>query len=201
MARRCHREMMQDQDCVLLARIEFDVDWVGGSPTGVWQIAGSPAAVIVDETTRPVLVHMRLLQEWLMCGCECGGLGLAAAPAGGGEFIPFARAGLGGGSVDQPPPRLPVAMVTASADLDDSHYCVIGTGGATMTLTLPASVPEITGRVYVIKNADAKLTVRTPAIGGDTIDDKLSLTVRKKGAVTLVADGEGGWQVIGLVGL
>jgi hypothetical protein len=204
MARRCHREMLQDQDCVLLARIEFDVAWVGGSPTGAWQIAGSPAALIIDETTRPFLVHMRLLQEWLMCGCECGGLGQVAAATGGGDVFRFASAGFIGGSAggvaSKPPARVPVAMITATADLDDSHYCVICTGGAAITLTLPASLPEITGRVYVIKNADARLTVRTPAIGGNTIDDKLRVTVKKKSALTLVADGAGGWQVIGLVG-
>jgi len=202
MARRCHREMMQDQDCVLLARVEFDVDFVGGSPTGVWQIAGSPAAMIVDETMRPILVHMRLLQEWLMCGCECGGLGLAAAQAGGGEFITFGPPLLDdsvvAAGIAHTPARVPVAMITASVALDDTHYCVVCTGGGTMTLTLPASLPEIAGRVYVIKNADAKLTVRTAA--GTTIDDKLSLTVKKKNAVTVVADGGGGWLIIGQAG-
>jgi hypothetical protein len=63
MARRCHRDMFKDQDCVLLARIEFDVEFIGGSPTGVWQIVGSPASVIVDESARPFLVHLRMLQD------------------------------------------------------------------------------------------------------------------------------------------
>jgi hypothetical protein len=53
MARRCHRPVYPDQDCVLLARVEFEVVWVGGSPAGAWQIAGSPVTVAIDETTRP----------------------------------------------------------------------------------------------------------------------------------------------------
>jgi hypothetical protein len=200
MARRCHREMTQDQDCVLLARVEFDVDWVGGSPTGVWQIAGSPAAMLVDETTRPFLVHMRLLQEWMTCGCECAGLGLGAAHAGGGGplgFVPHLAIG-GAGELVGAPSRVPLAMITANLDLDEGHYCVVATGGGTVAVTLPASLPEIAGRVYVIKNADARLTVRASA--GNTIDDRLTVTVKKRNAVTLVADGQGGWPIIGQAG-
>ena len=199
MARRCHREMFQDQDCVLLARVEFDVQWIGGSPTGVWQIVGSPPALLVDETTRPFLVHLRLLQEWLLCGCECGGLGSAAALGGGTPplgMVPLIAHGAGAGPVS--PLRVPVARLTASAELGDADYFVIGDGGGTMTLTLPASAAASAGRVYVIKNADAKLTVK-PAVASDTIDDKASLTVKKKSAVTLIADGNGGWQLTGLV--
>jgi hypothetical protein len=202
MARRCHREMMQDQDCVLLARVEFDVDWVGGSPTGVWQIAGSPAAILVDETTRPFLVHLRLLQEWMTCGCECAGLGLAAAHAGGGGplgIVPHLAIGGGAGELAGAPPRVPLAMITANVDLDERHYCVVGTGGGTIAVTLPASIAEVAGRVYVIKNADAKLTVRASA--GNTIDDRLTVTVKKRNAVTLVADGQGGWPIIGQAGV
>lgn len=65
MAMRCHKPQHADVDCVLLARVEFDVAWSGSSPNGAWQIASSPANVIVDETTRPYLGHLRLLQEFL----------------------------------------------------------------------------------------------------------------------------------------
>jgi hypothetical protein len=199
MARRCHHAMLQDQDCVLLARIELDVSFIGGSPIGTWQVVGSPPTVLVDERTRPFLVHLRLLQEWLMCGCVCGGLGEAAALGGGSDAIILGRAlhraDLGG------PTRVSIARITGNLTLDDSHHVVVGTSGTNVVVTLPLSVPEHAGRVYVIKNADAtKLTVRTPPQSGDTIDDKLSLSIKKKAAVTLVADGAAGWQVVGLVG-
>ena len=42
---------------------------VGGSPTGAWQVVGSAADVAIDESRRPFLSHLRLLQEWLLCGC------------------------------------------------------------------------------------------------------------------------------------
>lgn len=68
MAMRCHRAEQRDVDCLLLARVSFDVQWIGGSPAGAWQIVGSPPAIAIDETTRPVLAHMRWLQEWALCG-------------------------------------------------------------------------------------------------------------------------------------
>ncbi len=68
MACRCQRAQCSDADCVLLAGIEFDAVWVGGSPSGAWQIDGSPAAIVVDESRRPVLAHLRLLQELQLIG-------------------------------------------------------------------------------------------------------------------------------------
>jgi hypothetical protein len=195
MARRCHREMLTDQDCVLLARIEFDVDFVGGSPAGAWQIVGSPAAVVVDERTRPFIVHLRLLQEWLMCGCDCGGLGAAQAQGGGGSIFLANPLGGSGGA----PRRVPVATTGANLTLDDGHYCVICAGAANITIALPASGPATAGRVYVVRNADVtKVTVKPD--GGSTIDDKPTLLVKKATAVTIVADGAGAWHLIGLAG-
>jgi hypothetical protein len=195
MARRCHREMFKDQDCILLARIEFDVEFFGGSPAGAWQIVGSPTTVVVDETTRPYLVHLRLLQEWQLCGCDCGGLGASAAfgdtPRGPLErLLP---------AFTDRPVRVAVLTTGTSLTLDDSHYCVICSGAANVTLTLPAADPERAGRVYVIKNADvSRLTVKAAAGGGQTVDGRASLTIKKGNAMTLIADGAGGWQVIGL---
>jgi hypothetical protein len=194
MARRCHRAMLADQECVLLARIEFDVEFVGGSPSGAWQIVGSPPIVVVDETTRPFLVHLRLLQEWLMCGCDCGGLGAAAAGGPGPTVLGRFR------SLAAGPTRVPVSRITTDLTLDDSHYFVTGGGSANLVVTLPPSLPDNAGQVYVIKNADAaRLTVHVARGAGNTIDGKASLAVKKKSAVTLIADGGAGWQVVGLV--
>jgi hypothetical protein len=87
MARRCHAAAWPDGECVLLARVEVEVAWSGGSPTGAWQVADTPGAVVVDERDRPLLAHLRLLQEWLLCaggGDGSGGLGGGGFDGGGG---------------------------------------------------------------------------------------------------------------------
>jgi hypothetical protein len=193
MARRCHRVAYPDQDCVLLARVELEVVWAGGSPTGAWQVGGSPVSVAIDEITRPFLAHQRLLQEWLLCGCDCAGLGTAAAISGP---VPFALTmpGLAAAAA-----RVPVLTITTDLTLDDSHYCVICRGAGSLTITLPASLPINAGRVHVVKNVDVDtLTVAADAVAGDLIDDKPTLVVRKRKAVTLIADGAGQWQVVGM---
>ena len=48
------------QDCVMLAAIHFKVS--GAQETG-WAVNGK---VVIDETDRPYLLHLRLLQEWLL---------------------------------------------------------------------------------------------------------------------------------------
>lgn len=88
MARRCHAAAWPDRECVLLARVEVDVAWSGGSPAGAWQVADTPGAVRVDERARPFVAHLRLLQEWLLCGRDCqggDGSGLLWGGGGGGE--------------------------------------------------------------------------------------------------------------------
>ena len=60
-----------DEHCLLLARLEFDVIEVGGK----LQVQGP---LHIDEQQRPMLLHTRLLQEWLLCHrgigtacCDC----------------------------------------------------------------------------------------------------------------------------------
>ncbi len=56
-------------DCVLLARLDFDVD-----PS--WQVEDNPSAMVqIDQDMRPVLLHTRLLQEWLLSRNQIGGDG------------------------------------------------------------------------------------------------------------------------------
>lgn len=56
-----------EEDCVLLA--ELIVPIVGASP-GTWTVADRPD-VVVNEDRRPLVVHLRMLQEWLRCGPTC----------------------------------------------------------------------------------------------------------------------------------
>ncbi len=190
MAMRCHRAEHADLDCVLLARVSFDVSWIGGSPTGAWQITGSPTTVRIDESTRPVLAHQRLLQEWALCGCDCaGGAGASTAfGGGGGEFAPLmglARR------------RTPLLSTGADLTLDETHEIVIARGTTALTLTLPVSSPATAGRTYTVRNIDVDtLTVKANGRVRRVIDGKPSLLLSKEAAVTLVADGEGQWHTI-----
>jgi hypothetical protein len=176
MARRCHRPAFADNDCVLLARVELDVVWSGGSPAGAWQVDGSPAVVTIDETTRPVLVHQRLLQEWLLAGPS------AAAPAGGGG------AAAGGTTV-------PLDSASADLALDGTHGCVLCRGGAALTLALPAADAGSAGRVYLLKNVDAG-AVTVEAAAGEQVEGAASITIAAGEARTLVGDGAGAWHVV-----
>ncbi len=205
MAKRCHRAVHRDQDCVLLARIELDVEWIGGSPTGAWQVIGSPATILVDETRRPFVAHLRLLQEWALCGCDCGGLGVASAEAPPppppilmGAPLMRALPSTGAGRPAVAVPRLPVLVTANDLALDESHYCIVCRGGHPIRLALPPSIPTNAGRAYVIKNVDAtSVTLNADTTAGDVIEDGASVRVKKQAALTVIADGGGHWHVIG----
>jgi len=51
--------------CLLLA--ELDVPVVNVGPGQNWQV-DSNNLVTIDESRRPILLHTRMLQEWLLCG-------------------------------------------------------------------------------------------------------------------------------------
>ena len=94
-AMRCQVAQAPDLDCVLLASVTFDVAWIGGSPQGTWQIAGSPVALQIDESRRPVLANVRLLQEWSLYD----GAPASAEPyAPGGAVVAVTDGGTGLGS-------------------------------------------------------------------------------------------------------
>ena len=53
-------------DCVLLAELRVPLESV--SPG--WKVSDTEA-IEVNETNRPFLLHLRMLQEWMLCGCQC----------------------------------------------------------------------------------------------------------------------------------
>lgn len=58
------------EDCVLIGQI--DVDLLSGGGT---LVADDTIVPTVDESNRPVVLHSRMLQEWLLCGsCCCASL-------------------------------------------------------------------------------------------------------------------------------
>jgi hypothetical protein len=105
-AARCRQPPSAEHDCVLLARVDVDIEWIGGSPTGAWQVVTGSDTVRVDESGRPFIAHLRMLQEWLLCGRA-------------GEFL------AGGGAPGlSPPATLPPAAP------DDAGYVVAAADGA-----------------------------------------------------------------------
>jgi hypothetical protein len=226
-ARRCHRPQFGDGDCVLLAKIGFDVVWSGGSPAGAWQIGGSPASVSVDESQRPVLGSLRLLQEWQLCGCECGaggGNAVAAAMGGGGmspivilpppapapapaPFLPTppSPAPVPGPALPPGPGPMPVVLPLLFAErdlqLDDTQGVVLARGQQALRITLPAAGPGQLGRVLTIKNIDVHdLSVLAKPRTRDRVEGAAKLAVKRGASVELMSDGAGGWHVIGSSG-
>jgi hypothetical protein len=57
------------EDCLMLA--EVDVPLVNVGPGENWQVDGTKSTTI-DESQRPVLLHTRLLQEWMQSGLRGG---------------------------------------------------------------------------------------------------------------------------------
>lgn len=189
MARRCHTPADKDQDCVLLARVEFPVAWVGGSPTGVWQLDGSPSVVIVDESARPFLVHLRLLQEWMLCGCECSG-GAASTAVGLPQGLSTTDAPTFAGLTTTGAVHVAFLRTTADITLDATHHVVVCIGAR--TLTLPKCAAANTGRLYTIKATGAASTL--VPVGGDTIVSGAGVPVASP--KTIVSDGMSTWYVI-----
>jgi hypothetical protein len=57
------------EDCLMLA--EVDVPLVNVGPGMNWQVDRTQATLI-DESQRPILLHTRLLQEWMQSGLRGG---------------------------------------------------------------------------------------------------------------------------------
>lgn len=72
MAQKCADAANPEDACVMLARIDVPIVWIAGSPNGAWVVDGDALDIGIDERLRPVLAHLRLLQEWMLCGCDCG---------------------------------------------------------------------------------------------------------------------------------
>ena len=67
-------------------------------------------------------------------------------------------------------------------------------------MSLPAADAGSVGRTYTIRNIDIGTLTIAPATGvAATLDGDATLSLRKARAVTLVADGAGGWHTIAKV--
>lgn len=133
-----------DDCCVLLAEVDLPV-----APG--WRVAGNPFPA--DEERRPVLLHTRLLQEWLT--------------RGGGECC--------GGEVDTFVTAAPIALDTvrvwlhheAALDLPADAVTVVVNGGA---LVAPGSVTAVGGMDNTFD-----VVLSPGAADGDTVELRLDL--------------------------
>jgi hypothetical protein len=66
------------EECLLLAEVDVPILIPGGG--GDWQV-GDPAKIRIGEDNRPYLIHLRMLQEWLLCGAGVNAVGADAVAA------------------------------------------------------------------------------------------------------------------------
>jgi hypothetical protein len=175
-------------DCVMLAAISFPF---APSPAGKTEVTNVDQ-VVIDESHRPFLAHLRLLQAWMLCG---RGLG-AALPT---DVFPSSPPS---DLVEAPPPpnvgeRIPVIVVDTAGktSLNAQHHCVIcDTKNGDVEISLP-SILFNAGRVYIIKSVSANASkVQITAASGDSIETS---TILPGEAITIVADRKNrAWQTI-----
>src|SRR5262249_42706301 len=68
-----------DEECLLLAALE--VPLVHDAHAGAW-LLDDRVPVEVHEERRPYLLHLRMLQQWLLCGRLAAASSVASASAG-----------------------------------------------------------------------------------------------------------------------
>jgi hypothetical protein len=146
--------------CLLLARVDVPVINIGG---GEWRVDGLKS-IAIDESRRPLLVHLRLLQEWV----TSGGLGQAAGPR-----VTTAAAGVVGHGFVQPPVAGNLAAAFAAKNR--------------LKLTFDGFVKPDASLQYVIKAMALSGGVGNPTIAADGFDDS-GLYVRVTNGAADIAD-------------
>ena len=195
-ALRCQSAQQPDTGCVLLAQVRFDVAWVDGSPSGVWQVVGNKSSVALDESKRPILAHTRLLQEWVLAGGAVTRIVESIVLPTPQDIAPNSRPRFAGLTTTG---AVQVATTATAADLtlDASHHLVICDGG--QSIQLPKAGPNNLGRIYIVKSIGSDSKVQPDA--ADTIDGPTATPglVKKANAKTFASDGGKTWHVIATV--
>jgi len=155
-----------DEDCVLLAELSVPVE--PKSP-GPWNVPNLP--VLVNDTARPYLVHMRLLQDWLICGVR--------------QHVAN---------------ELKIRKVTgpATIHLFAADELIIGdTSAGALEIDLPLA-DDYPGRVVTVKRATTGSQVKIIPTNPDKIDGGPNITLTAKNKfVQLASNPHDGWLVIG----
>jgi hypothetical protein len=163
-----------DEDCVLLA--ELDVPLLPLSP-GTFDIPNE--TITVNQQERPYLVHLRLLQEWVLSG--------SASAAASGGLAQFQG------------PNFTVTNLTGPLNLDLSNeQCIIcnSTAGV-IRLVLPLAT-SADGRVLIIKRTSTGSQVQIVAGAGEQVEGQASIILTAQNRFfQLVANAAlSAWHVI-----
>lgn len=148
-----------DENCLLLA--ELEVPLLPVSP-GSWDIPNDPIPVNQDE--RPYLVHLRLLQEWLLSGAVA-----VAGAAGAGDLNELAN-------LEAPAANLSVLNVEgpANVSMGDEDCVICSTTGGGIRLALPEAASN-DGRVVIVKRITTGAQVQIGARNGETVEGQATV--------------------------
>jgi len=138
-------------DCLLLARIDVPVVSIGG---GEWRV-DDKQSVLIDDSRRPLLTHLRLLQEW-------GAPGASASP-----------------SPPPPPPAVPVATTVAAGIVGHgfvqppvlNKLTATFDSASRLKLTFTGYAAPDATRQYVIKAMALSGAILNPTIVSDGFDN------------------------------
>ena len=150
-----------DEDCVLLA--ELDVPVTPASPG--WNVLDGD--IPVDEERRPYLIHLRMLQEWLICGM--------ATPA----------------------PKMINLKGPATVTLTDEQFVICDSSGGVIKLTLPPAASSTGQVITIkrVNTGINKVTILpSPGESMDALSTK-NLTAQFR-YFRVLADGNT-WHIIG----
>jgi hypothetical protein len=164
-----------DEDCVLLAQL--DVPLLPLSP-GTWDIPNAP--IPVNQNERPFLVHLRLLQEWLLAGFATG--------AGGGGPQPL---------VLPPPQTVTNVQGPATIQLTNEQIIIADSTAGVVRFALPLTTGQ-DGRTMTIKRISTGSQVQIGAGSGELVEGQASLILTAQNRfVQLVANEKlKAWHVI-----
>jgi hypothetical protein len=178
-------------DCVMLAAISFPFETSLSGETEVTDVN----QIVINERHRPFLAHLRLLQEWMLCGRGAG----AALPTDAFPTSPPPDL------AEVPPPpnvglRIPVKVVDTAGktSLNAQNHCVIcDAQNGDVEISLPSTLFNA-GRVYIIKRIDVSANnLQISVASGDWIDSAKNLLLDADKAVTIVADRKNrAWHII-----
>ena len=164
-----------DEDCVLLAQL--DVPLLPLSP-GTWDIPNEP--IPVNQNERPYLVHLRLLQEWVLAG-------VAAGTGGGSQALIIS------------PPAQGVTNVVGpvSMSLTNEQIIIADSTAGVVRLALPPTAGS-DGRVVIVKRISTGSQVQIGAGAGEVIEGQASMILTAQNRfVQLVANEKlKAWHVI-----
>ena len=193
MARRCADPAGTAADCVLLAALDVPVLHIGDDPAKGWQVDGAAADVAIDESRRPLIASLQLVQTALgiMTEQELGWLSPPPGPMGpegpAGPQGPTGATGPTGpaGATGATGPAGPAGQAGPQGPQGDpGPQGVPGPAG-------PQGPQGIPG-----KDADQiPFRLRTKVVSGNvTLDDAIDCAIARDAKInlpTLAAAGEG----------